>query len=132
MRWLLFLGALVWVSLASGALAKPAAPQVDIRDFKVGLATAQDVETRLGPPSTQTQTSDGTVVLIYVVARDHVKAATFIPYVGLFAGGTRFQATTMTFTFGSDGLLKSAMSSASNYDCSGNITGPSCKPAGAK
>lgn len=72
---------------------------------------------KLGKPQATSTNSDGTEVLTYVSMKSRVKAATFIPVVGMFAGGATASTAAIVFTFGPDGLLKNLSTSASNIDC---------------
>lgn len=102
--------------LASGAWAKTVTAD-DVAQFKVGTATVQDVEGRLGKPQGTATNSDGTATITYVSAKSHVKGASFIPLVGLFAGGATASTSATVFTFGPDGLLKATSTNTSNVDC---------------
>lgn len=104
----------------AAALGGCAASGVKVSDdqlgsFVVGTTTEADVLGRLGTPTTRTRNSDGTVVLQYVYAEAQVRAATFVPIVGLFAGGTDVKSNAVNLTFGPDGKLKSSSSTASSY-----------------
>lgn len=86
-----------------------------VNSFVVGTTTEADVLGRLGAPTTRTRNSDGTVLLQYVYAEAQVRAATFVPIVGLFAGGSDVKSTAVNLTFGPDGKLKSSSTAASSY-----------------
>lgn len=103
------------LALAGSAAAKVTAD--DAAQFKVGTATLSEIEHKLGKPQATTTNSDGTVVITYVSLRTHVKGATFVPVVGLFAGGASAQMDTVAFTFGPDGVLKSTSTSATDEHC---------------
>jgi hypothetical protein len=55
-----------------------------------------------------------------------VKGSTFVPIVGLFAGGAKSSGATYVFVFGSDGKLMSSSSSGVNVDCSTSIASAHC------
>lgn len=110
----------VLFTAAVATLSGCAATGVKVSDeqassFVVGQSKEADVVSRLGPPTTRSRNSDGTVVLQYVYAEAQVRAATFVPIVGLFAGGTDVKSNAVTFTFSPDGKLLSTSSAASNY-----------------
>jgi hypothetical protein len=91
-----------------------------------GAATYVDVVAAPGRPSSETFDSSGVRTIAYATTRTHIKAATFIPYVGLFAGGATADVSVVTLSFGADGRLLSYQSTTSNTDCSSNISGPNC------
>jgi hypothetical protein len=76
-----------------------------VRGFTPGVTTYADVVKALGQPSTVTASSDGSRRAAYIFASASTKPASFIPYVGLFAGGTDTKSATTTFTFGPDQKL---------------------------
>jgi hypothetical protein len=116
------LGAVVLA--ASAALA--AAPAPDPSQFTVGTSTISDVEAVYGQPTTQSVVSTGDRVLIYATSHAHVKAVTFVPVVGLFAGGAKASAQSMSFVFDKDGKLKAYSGQTTNVDCSSAIISATC------
>ena len=86
----------------------------DTADFVSGRTTEADVVDRLGQPNSSTTESDGTKIDVYVYTEAHATAATYVPVVGLFAGGARGTGTTATFTFDASGLLKAKSTGQSN------------------
>src|SRR6185295_3625413 len=74
------------------------------QQFKPGVTTEQDVVAVLGQPQTEMDAPDGHW-LIYTGMRARVKATSFIPLVGLFAGGAHSELDSVKFCFGSDGKL---------------------------
>jgi hypothetical protein len=122
----LFLGVLIALAAGTCSIAKTVTAD-DAAQFKVGVATVSDVEAKLGKPMVATNNSDGTVILTYYAGKTHVKGATFIPIVGLFAGGVDSQSAVLMFIFDGNGLLKSSSSSNSSFDCSSNIANTGCR-----
>ncbi len=122
MRRLLTLCAVL--AFAGTAEARPPAP--DPSSFTIGQATVSDVESAYGRPVTDEHDSDGQEVLTYSHTRGHVKAATFVPIVGLFAGGAGATSKAVHFTFGADGKLKSYSTQDTQVDCGAVITGTRC------
>jgi outer membrane protein assembly factor BamE (lipoprotein component of BamABCDE complex) len=118
--------ALACALVADSVQAKPIAPE-DLAQFKVGATTEADVVKVLGRPQSVSVVSTGSTTIAYVSIKTRLKAATFIPYVGLFAGGATSNTSVTTLTFGADGRLTSYQSTASEADCSSNILGPGCK-----
>lgn len=86
--------------------------------FQTGVDTIKTVVTKLGRPNSTETNSDGTVTVRYLRVRTHVKGASFVPVIGLFAGGAKGKTTTKSFTFGADGLLKSYSSGDFQTECS--------------
>ncbi|MDE2403924.1 MAG: hypothetical protein KGM17_04300 [Sphingomonadales bacterium] len=78
------------------------APATSPDGFTIGIATIKAVVSKLGRPNYTLNSSDGSVILSYVSIRGRVKGASFIPIVGMFAGGATGKASTKTFTFGAD------------------------------
>jgi len=120
----LMLGLMI-AALATSAMADPSPIDVAAQ-FQIGVATPEDVIAKLGPPMTVLKNSDGTEMLTYVRSASHVKAASFIPLVGLFAGGAVSHSSSLVFMFDTKGLLKSTSSSSSNLDCSALLVGANC------
>jgi hypothetical protein len=86
--------------------------------FEKGKTTYAQVVQALGPPVSVTNTSDGTRIAVYSYVHSQARAASFIPVVGLFAGGADAQSQAVTFTFGPDGTLKDYSTTTSNVGAS--------------
>ena len=117
---------MLFALLAAAALVadqNPAPPAVSqppvaaMAEFEVGKATASDVIKKLGNPNSTEMNSDGTVTIRYMSVHTSVKGASFIPIVGLFAGGAKGKTSTKSFTVGSDGLLKNYASGNTQVEC---------------
>jgi outer membrane protein assembly factor BamE (lipoprotein component of BamABCDE complex) len=80
--------------------------------FEVGKTTEAQVRAALGAPNQTSRISDGTRLDIYTHISAHANAASYIPIVGLFAGGATGTNDTATFTFTPDGVLKSSSTSS--------------------
>jgi hypothetical protein len=63
----------------------------------------------LGTPSNASLTGTGKEMLVWVFARSSVKGATFVPVVGLFAGGADTQLTTFQVVLGPDKLVEETL-----------------------
>jgi len=85
------------------------------QEFKEGVTTEQEIRQKLGPPSTVESSKKGKV-LIYEGGKLKYKAETFIPVVGLFAGGADTQSSKVIFEIGTDGKLKSIIRSDSTSE----------------
>jgi membrane-associated protease RseP (regulator of RpoE activity) len=80
-----------------------------VMQFEAGVTTDDDVLHALGPPTGISSSSDGSEILIYTGSHAMVKAANFIPIVGLSASGATPEPTAVAFHFGPDYRL-------SNYE----------------
>jgi hypothetical protein len=131
-------GILITAALALSTLS--AAPAVaghreitvdDVAGFKIGVATYGDVIAKLGKPSSVSVLSNGTRTVAYVGFKTHVKAASFIPIVGLFAGGATGDTSVVSFMFGPDGLLQASSATNADVDCSSSIVSAGCQGGAA-
>jgi outer membrane protein assembly factor BamE (lipoprotein component of BamABCDE complex) len=92
-------------------------------DFRPGVTTRQDVLARLGPPTGQSTSSDGTSVLVYSFAATQVRPATFVPFFGALIGGADTRASSVAFTFDANGkLVRSSASSSAVGSALGTTT----------
>lgn len=77
------------VNAESGTLMS----QDKIAQIKKGVTTRAEVEALLGPPANVAMMPEGKRVMSYsytsTKGEGHATAASFIPYVGMFAGGTK-------------------------------------------
>ena len=105
---------LILVVLLAGCAS--AGTKVDpdaVAAFQKGRTTVAEAESALGDPNGTTTKPDGSVVLTYAYAHSSVRAATFIPIVGLFAGGADTKGQTVVLRFGTDGTYQDATTSTS-------------------
>ncbi|MHB8285774.1 MAG: hypothetical protein ACYDD1_14000 [Caulobacteraceae bacterium] len=84
--------------------------------FISGQTTMAQVISTLGKPTTITHMADGQAILSYSHVAAHASAASYVPVVGLLAGGAKGTATTATFAFDAAGRLESHQSSATDVD----------------
>lgn len=70
--------------------------------------------------------SDGTKIAAWASTRTRVKGASFVPVIGMFAGGAKSRVSVKIFTFGPDGLMKSFTATDSNTDCNVGVQGADC------
>jgi uncharacterized protein (DUF697 family) len=113
---------------APSVAADPApAPTVTASPFVVGRTTLAQVLAERGRPQFQTSLSDGTRVVVYTRSSAHVKGASLIPIIGMFAGGVTAQSTVDSYTFDAQDLLKSFTVSSSDMNCSNRGLGASCR-----
>lgn len=70
-----------------------------------GRSRYEELVGSLGRPTVATAAPDGTRILIYKSERLKVRAATMIPLVGSFLGGTEERNSWVTFFFDRSGVL---------------------------
>jgi hypothetical protein len=90
--------------------------QSQMSAFQVGKTTETEVIAAFGAPNSTSVLSDGSKVDVYVHVSAHANAASYVPIVGLFAGGAKSSSDTAVFSFGPDGLLKSTSSNTAHSD----------------
>ena len=79
--------------------------------LKIGVTTVSEVTSAFGNPTTRIQSSDGGQTISYSHFSSQVKGATFVPIVGLFAGGASSQGRTVTMRFDRAGVLVEVITS---------------------
>jgi outer membrane protein assembly factor BamE (lipoprotein component of BamABCDE complex) len=77
-----------------------------VSSFVKGETSASDVRIALGEPEGITFNSEGEQTFTYSFIDTDVKAATYIPIVGLFAGGATSKVESLIVTFDKNGILK--------------------------
>lgn len=82
--------------------------------FEKGKTTKAEVVAALGTPQTVGTQSDGKKILSYYYSSATPNAASFIPFVGLFAGKTKSELSIVTFVFSSDDKMESYTATQSN------------------
>jgi outer membrane protein assembly factor BamE (lipoprotein component of BamABCDE complex) len=85
-------------------VGKEIAPN-QLADFKEGVTTQDEVIAKLGEPTTTTISSDR-VVMVYSFLHTQARPASFIPIVGLFAGGADVRSSMVSFVFDKYGKLE--------------------------
>ena len=81
-----------------------------------GKTTYAEVLQRLGKPTMDVITAAGDRTTLYNFSKAGIKGATFIPIVGLFAGGMNVSGSSVTFSFDPAGVLKDYSTSTMNFD----------------
>lgn len=74
--------------------------------IKPGATTKNEVRAIVGEPSKTEFADTGDETWEYVLVKSQVRAASFIPIVGLFAGGADMQNYSLTVRFRPDGVVK--------------------------
>jgi len=95
------MGALSGCSTTSGTKVE----QADIAFMVKGKTKKPEVISKLGPPSVTSVKSDGSEQLVWMHNKSTVDGKSFIPFVGLFAGGGSSETKTLTAEFDKKGLL---------------------------
>lgn len=95
--------------------------------FKEGVTTEAQVVQTLGQPQARTIAADGRHILVYSGAQAHATAASYIPVVGIFAGGAKATGTSVVFVFAPNGVLAhmqrtDSQTSASMFGATTNST----------
>jgi outer membrane protein assembly factor BamE (lipoprotein component of BamABCDE complex) len=76
-----------------------------VAKFAPGKTTYGEVIQALGPPTTSIVRADGHRVILYTYAQARMRASSFVPVVGLFAGGMDAKSTNVSFEFDTQGVL---------------------------
>jgi hypothetical protein len=90
--------------------------EAQISAFQVGKTSEAEVIARLGQPNGTSVAADGSRSDVYMHISAHANGASYIPIVGLFAGGAKSDSDTAVFNFGPDGILKSTSSNTAHAD----------------
>ena len=104
MRWTGMIVGFVLVGCATSGTKVSAA---DVASFRQGQSTETEVVSRLGEPNGSSSAPDGTKTDMYIYAQASANAASYIPVVGLLAGGATSKSTTAIFMFDNQGVLRS-------------------------
>lgn len=112
-----FVAAAVLVGLWASAANCGPITDAQLASLKVGATTYADVVAQFGKPFAVEASSDGSKTLTYMTSKTHIKGASFIPVIGLFAGGAKGDTTTERFEFGPDGVLTKTWTSETHVDC---------------
>lgn len=95
-------------------------------EFEAGKATVADIMAKKGKPLYRVSQSDGTQIMAFARTHTAVKGASFIPVIGMFAGGAKTASSIDTYTFDRNGILTAATHTEMGIDCSGGLAGASC------
>lgn len=103
---------------ATGVQVKPE----QLTSFQTGITTEAEVVQVLGKPQTLMSSSDGTRILAYAFLQYQIKGASFIPIVGLFAGGSDMKTSSTVFTFDKAGKMLTHQTTESQYGSRHGLT----------
>lgn len=81
--------------------------------------TKSEIVSKLGEPDTKTTLDDGNEQWRYFMSNNQFNAATFIPVVGLFTGGSQTQSKTLDIEFNGQTVSKWTFSSENNNSKTG-------------
>ncbi len=90
--------------------------QSKVAEIKKGQTTEADLVQMFGPPNQRTVSSEGNTILMWMYHETRVKGASFIPIVGLFAGGADTKQQSLVVTLGPDGKVTQFQSSGGSSD----------------
>jgi outer membrane protein assembly factor BamE (lipoprotein component of BamABCDE complex) len=90
--------------------------QQQLTQFQVGKTTEAEVIAAFGAPTSSSVATDGSKTDVYQHISAHANAATYIPIVGIFAGGAKSTADTAVLNFDQQGILRSTSSSTAHSD----------------
>jgi outer membrane protein assembly factor BamE (lipoprotein component of BamABCDE complex) len=77
-----------------------------IAKIEKGKSTKADVEALVGKPTTVDFTDGGLEKWLYVYTTSQMRGASFIPVVGIFAGGSDINSDTLTVLFSKEGIVE--------------------------
>jgi hypothetical protein len=83
-------------------------------DLKKGVTTKKDIFISFGQPHDVQKTNENSTLWRYFQANTSSSAATFVPFVGMVAGGVDSQTVTATFTFDIQGKYLSVSTNTVN------------------
>ena len=111
------IAAFLMLGLSACATSGTMVTEQQTSSFEEGVTTESEIREVLGEPTT-VYTSKKERTLIYTGIKYRTKAATYVPVVGLFAGGSDAQSTSVNFKIGPDGVLEEMSRSETNVDTS--------------
>jgi len=85
---------------------KQVANEEILSKIKVGQSTKNDCKALLGEPFNVMFSDNGEETWMYMYTRSSVRAASFIPVAGIFAGGADTNMHSLTIRFDKDGVVK--------------------------
>ncbi|RUO28768.1 hypothetical protein CWE12_10665 [Aliidiomarina sedimenti] len=105
---------IIWLTgcASAGVQIDPA----QIQDIEKGVTTEQEVKNMFGSPNSSGITAEGELFYVYTFARSTTNAATFIPVVGLFAGGSNTDIEMLQIWFDSERKVKEYHFNKSNME----------------
>jgi outer membrane protein assembly factor BamE (lipoprotein component of BamABCDE complex) len=95
--------------------------QSKVDQIQKGVTTKAQVREWLGEPEQVTKSDSGDETWMYSYLHSSAKAQNFIPYVGLFVGGSNTENQNTVVVFGSDGIVKSLTTSYGGTSADTNL-----------
>lgn len=116
--------ALILVALSACASTGTQIKDSQLSAFQIGVTTHADVIRALGPPESEVVSSSGSRSMTYIFSHVSTEAASFIPLVGMFAGGAKAQTNAVTIRFDPNGKLAEVTASNTAIESTGfgNVT----------
>ncbi|MGA2464318.1 MAG: outer membrane protein assembly factor BamE [Thermodesulfobacteriota bacterium] len=105
-RWIFFVASFLLICSCASIGDKRIAKEEILTQIKVGQSTKSDCRALLGEPTNISFSDDGEETWMYMYTRATTRPTTFIPVVGIFAGGTNMQMHNFTVRFNKDGIVK--------------------------
>jgi hypothetical protein len=112
---------IVGIGISGCASAGREFDQAQVDHFQTGHTTEAEVISTMGQPNAYSSGLAGQHVLIYTYAHTQVRAATFVPVVGMFAGGADTASQSASFTFSANGVLQNVSRSGLNISSSNGL-----------
>jgi outer membrane protein assembly factor BamE (lipoprotein component of BamABCDE complex) len=111
------LAGLMMAGLAAGCVSSGTkVTQAQLSALVPGETTEAQVIAAYGPPTSVSYLADGTKSDVYLHSAAHATAASYVPVVGLFAGGAKGSTDMAVLLFDKNGVLKSTSSTAAQTD----------------
>ena len=87
-----------------------------VQDIEKGQTTEQEIKSMFGNPNSSGISSNGELFFVYTFVRSTTNAATFIPVVGLFAGGANTELEMLQIWFDEERKVKEFHFNKSNTE----------------
>lgn len=104
------------LTLLGCASAGTKVEQSSVDQIHKGTTTKAEVIALLGAPISDTLLPDGREMMVWSYSHAQVKAATFVPVVGLFAGGSDMKMTTFQVILNKDQIVENYLFSNGAID----------------
>jgi hypothetical protein len=96
--------------------------QGKVAQFVKGKTTYEEVIQELGKPTQSMMSSDGTRTVTYTYMQSQITPATFIPFVGMFRGGSESENTQGILNFDKNSVLTNYSASEGGMSMGTGIT----------
>jgi len=101
-----FLAIFIFIFLISCVTSGVKVSYDKLSSFKIGTTTESQILNDLGQPTSSVFKTGGIKIYTYTYVSYQSNAASFIPIVGLLAGGADVETSSVTFTFNEGGILQ--------------------------